>query len=209
MPAFDIDSHIEQQIAADDPWGLNRNPFESRRYAAMRQMLEPWAPFGRALEIGCAAGAFSVQLAELSRHLHLVDRTSVALDRATARIGATAGLSWQVADIGRHRVEGDFDAIVASEVLYFVPDADSQARAIAMLAGCLSPNGVFVFGSARDAVVAQWGMRGGAETAMREVDRYLRRDALVHLTSGDPGEDAYIALYRHRSTEPPDPWKCA
>ena len=205
MAALDIDRHLEEQMAAADPWNLDRNPFEARRYAAMRAMLEPFAPFGDALEIGCAAGAFSVQLAALSHRLHLVDRMPAALDRAAARIGAATGLSWEVADIGQVPiVERQFDAIVAAEVLYFLPGPEALARAIATLVDRLAPNGVLVLGSALDHVVAGWGMEGGAETTMREIERYLRRDALVHLTGADAGENTYIVLYRHRSTEPPE-----
>ncbi|WP_462116685.1 SAM-dependent methyltransferase, partial [Lysobacter xanthus] len=122
MPALDIDRHLEEQIAADDPWNLDANPFEARRYAAIRALLEPLAPLGDALEIGCAAGAFSLHLAALSRRVHLVDRMPAALDRAAARIGAATGLSWEVADIGHAPiVDRRFDAIVAAEVLYFLP----------------------------------------------------------------------------------------
>jgi SAM-dependent methyltransferase len=202
MAKLDVDRHLREQMSAADPWNLDRNPFEAKRYAVMRDLLEPFAPFGDALEVGCAAGAFTVHLAALSRRVHLVDRMPEALDRAAARVGSVAGLTWEVADVGAGQLAPRrFDAIVAAEVLYFLPGREELERAIETLVERLAPGGVFLLGSARDEVVARWGMWGGAETTMDVLERHLTRASLVHVTGADAGEDSYAVLYRHRAPE--------
>ena len=70
---LDVAAHLASEISAPDPWRLQSNPFEHRRYAIMLDMIRARGHASQALEIGCAAGIFSELLAPLCTNLHIVD----------------------------------------------------------------------------------------------------------------------------------------
>lgn len=201
MATLDIAAHLETELASPDPWGLDGNPFETRRFHAILDQIRPDAPYGRGLEVGCAAGAFTAALAPLCRRLDVVDVMPTALSRAAERLGHPAHVTWRVADVAAAELEAEaYDLIVAAEVLYYLPDAATLARAVAGLSAALAPGGRLVLGSAVDQAAQRWGLIGGAETAMDLFSRLLREEARTSCRGADAGEDCLVVSYvRHKA----------
>ncbi|MET0272374.1 MAG: SAM-dependent methyltransferase [Phenylobacterium sp.] len=196
-PELDIRRHLETELASPDPWRLDANPFEQRRFDAMMALIAPSAPFGRGLEVGCAAGAFTARLAPCCRRLDVIDVVPEALERAAARLPDAAHVTWEIADIaGDFDPTPRFDLIVVAEVLYYVDGPEALRRAVDTLGSALLPGGILVFGSAVDDACRRWGLFGGAETAMAEWDRRLRETARLAITGADWGENCLVVSYR-------------
>jgi predicted TPR repeat methyltransferase len=194
---LDIRRHLESELASPDPWRLAGNPFEQRRFAAMLDMIAPHAPFASGLEVGCAAGAFTAQLATRCRRLHVIDVVPQALELAAAHLAGQDHVSWELADVaGGFDPAPRFDLIVVAEVLYYVAGPEALRQAVATLSSALVPGGLLVFGSAVDDACHRWGLFGGAETAMREWERHLRETKRVSCTGVDWGENCLVVGYR-------------
>jgi len=75
-----------------DPWDLESHPFEIAKYEAQLAVLDadrgPGRQFGRALEIGCAAGAFTRRLAPRCAQVVGIDIAQGAIELARAHDGA-------------------------------------------------------------------------------------------------------------------------
>lgn len=97
----------------------------------------------RVLELGCAAGVLTAQLAERGADVHAVDREPQLVELARQRLGGQARI--EVADLEQplHSVPtGGIDVVVASLVLHFVED---WTPVLSELHRCLVPGGALVF----------------------------------------------------------------
>jgi peptidoglycan/xylan/chitin deacetylase (PgdA/CDA1 family) len=102
----------------------------------------------RALEVGCAEGAFTRLLAGQVDHLTAVDISATAIARARARCSDLDNVEFATYDVFAPDAEpvgeGKFDLIVASEVLYYAPDLESLRLALRRLVSALAPDGALV-----------------------------------------------------------------
>ena len=73
----------ESLFAAPDPWGYSSD-YEQTKYEHTLELL-PEGPIGRALELACAEGHFTVQLAPRVGTLVAADIAAKALERAAER----------------------------------------------------------------------------------------------------------------------------
>lgn len=195
---MDVAAHLQAEMASDDPWGLDANPFEQRRFDAMLELIGP-GPYARALEVGCAAGAFTERLLPLCRSLHVVDLLPQALERTRARLSADAPVTFEAASVTDRFAEGrTFDLIVVAEVLYYLPDEAARRQAVLALARRLEPGGRLIFGSARDAACARWGLGSGAETTGAQLASVLEEVERREVHGRDAGEDCAIIAYARR-----------
>jgi peptidoglycan/xylan/chitin deacetylase (PgdA/CDA1 family) len=150
-----------------DPWKYT-SPYEQRKYEQTLALL-PDDTRGKVLEIGCAEGHFTVQLAPLVEHLHATDLADLALERAAQRCAAFDNVSYAQLDILNDPLEGAYDAIVCSELLYYMGDLASLKRVGAKIASALAPGGVLVTAHANlvvdepEATGFDWGMAYGAK----------------------------------------------
>ena len=129
----------------DDPWRIAGRWYERRKRDLVMAVL-PQERFGRALEVGCAAGHLSERLAGRCDDLLAcdVDGTAVALARtrlAGSPHGATVILEqrWLPAEYP----EGGFDLVVVSEVGYYLGPEDLDLLA-ARVTASLRPGGVLL-----------------------------------------------------------------
>jgi len=157
---------LERELAADDPWRLDGNPFEHERHAQMLRMSLSRGSIANALEVGCAAGAFTEKLAPNCQRLTVVDVMPRAIARARQRMSRWSHITWVTASIQLFSTPEQFDLIVVAEVLYYLEDIPQMREAIAKLVKMLAPDGRLVFGSARDATCRRWGHAAGAETVI-------------------------------------------
>jgi peptidoglycan/xylan/chitin deacetylase (PgdA/CDA1 family)/2-polyprenyl-3-methyl-5-hydroxy-6-metoxy-1,4-benzoquinol methylase len=120
--------HFESLFAAsDDPWDYG-SEYERTKYAHTLALL-PRRRVARALEIGCAEGRFTAQLAPRVRSLLAVDVSEIALARAAERCSEHPQVRFASADIARDPLPGPFDLVVCSEVLYYVDRTELPAVA--------------------------------------------------------------------------------
>ncbi|WP_025038576.1 SAM-dependent methyltransferase [Bradyrhizobium sp. DOA9] len=186
---------LEQELEANDPWQIDGNPFEQQRHAHMLRLCLSKGAVGHALEIGCAAGAFTAKLAPHCAQLMVIDILPRAISRAKQRVAQWSHIAWQVSDVRTFNSTGQFDLIVAAEVLYYLRDAVQIRDVIDKLTRMLSPDGRLVFGSACDAACRRWAHPAGAETMLDILHETLIETERVHCRGATADEDCLIASF--------------
>jgi SAM-dependent methyltransferase len=105
-----------------DPWDLDTDPFESAKYEAQLALLDAGGRrYGRALEIGCAAGVFTRQLARRCESVVALDVAEPAIALARSRTTA-ANVEYRLGNILQWDAEldGDWDLVVLAETVYYL-----------------------------------------------------------------------------------------
>ncbi|MFB9263060.1 nodulation methyltransferase NodS [Bradyrhizobium erythrophlei] len=187
---------LERALAVDDPWRLDGNPFEHERHAQMLRMSLSKGSVTNALEVGCAAGAFTERLAPHCQRLSVVDVMPRAIDRARQRTKRWSHIKWITADVQQFSTAELFDLIVVAEVLYYLEDITKMRAAIRNLVSMLAPNGLLVFGSARDDTCRRWGHAAGAETVISIFNETLIEVERLHCQADPVNEDCLLVLVR-------------
>lgn len=124
----------------DDPWNLASSAYEAAKFVHTHDVLAD-RRYGRALEIGCAHGVLTRQLAPLCDRLLAIDISTKALAKAQERVGDRPGVSLARMAFPHEAPETeDFDLVVLSEVAYYWDLVDLD-RAAEWLRGHLSPDG--------------------------------------------------------------------
>ncbi len=128
----------------EDPYGYFSHPHELEKQDRAGKMLSD-RRYSRALEIGCAEGAFTRRLAACCDSVLAVDISTTALARARDRLGANKNVQFMRANVRELNVSGGWDLIVVSEVLYYLDKdilpVDAFDRLLARLAALLVPGG--------------------------------------------------------------------
>jgi peptidoglycan/xylan/chitin deacetylase (PgdA/CDA1 family)/predicted TPR repeat methyltransferase len=129
-----------------DPWNYS-SPYEQIKYERTLSLI-PAGRIGKALELACAEGHFTAQLAGRVEQLTATDISERALQRARTRCTNFANVSFRPFDLAVEPVPQGLDLIVCSEVLYFLKD-EAELRAVAgRLASALAPGGMLVMAHA-------------------------------------------------------------
>lgn len=100
-------------------------------------------PFDRALEIGCGEGLFTALLAPRCRSLLALEISSRAVRRAQERLAPHEWVSVRRATLPADYPDGQFDLIVASDVLYYWTNEDLR-RTIPLIDDSLAVGGRLV-----------------------------------------------------------------
>lgn len=79
----------------------------------------------RALELACAEGHFTVQLASRVDNLVAADISRIALDRVARRCTNLKNVRFVQLDLTKDPLPGRFELIVCSEVLYYAGEQES------------------------------------------------------------------------------------
>jgi ubiquinone/menaquinone biosynthesis C-methylase UbiE/glycosyltransferase involved in cell wall biosynthesis len=105
----------------------------------------PWdslPPNSVGMDVGCGSGRWSVLVAPLVGHVHLVDASENAIAVARTNLAGTANVSFHVASVADLPVpDGSLDFAFAIGVLHHVPDTH---RAIECVARKLKPGAPFL-----------------------------------------------------------------
>lgn len=170
-------AYFETRYAASpDPWRVASSDYEASKYAATLAAL-PAGRYASALDVGCAIGVFTRDLAARCDHLVGIDASPTAVQAAVARCRDLAHVTLAVMQVPQQWPEGTFDLIVLSEILYYLSDDDLAALAQRVDAS-LAPGGTLQLvhwtgsdtgDSAGDIAVAVFEAALGA--AVREVHR--------------------------------------
>lgn len=127
QPSTLPDRYFDDVYAAhDDPWSFETSPYEAAKYERTLLALTR-DRYGSALEIGCSIGVFSARLAQRCDRLLALDVSQQALERARARCADLSQTHFERRRLPQQFPAGQFDLIVASEVLYYLGHSDLQA----------------------------------------------------------------------------------
>lgn len=166
-----------------DPWDYG-SPYEQIKYERTLSLIPP----GRvrtALELACAEGHFTAQLAGRVEQLTATDISERALQRARARCATSGNVSFRQFDLAVDALPRGLDLIVCSEVLYFLKDEVELSAVASRFADALAPRGVLVMAHAfllkedLGRTAFDWDHPFGAETITR-VFRQTAGLALEH-----------------------------
>lgn len=124
-----------------DPWDYT-TPYEQLKYEQTLALAGERAV--SALEIACAEGHFTEQLAGRCESLLAVDISDIALRRAAERCRSHANVQFVRLDVVDDVLPGSYDLIVCSEVLYYVRDTEQLGAVADKLAAALRPGGRLV-----------------------------------------------------------------
>ena len=124
-----------------DPWNYNADSVAQAR----RDLLIAAVPAeaGRALEIGCAEGFITVQLARHCRELLAVDISAIAISRARLACLSLTNVQFEVLDLQCEPLPGVFDTILCAGVLVFLAAAD-QRRISTTITNALAEGGILI-----------------------------------------------------------------
>jgi peptidoglycan/xylan/chitin deacetylase (PgdA/CDA1 family)/GT2 family glycosyltransferase len=142
----DRQGHFESLFETEDPWKYG-SAYEQEKYQRQIALL-PDEKIGRALELGCAEGHFTVQLAPHVEHLLATDISTKALQRTQARCAAHQNIDYAVLDFSKDPIPGDMDLIICSETLYYLADEAELRKIAPVIAAALSPGGALVMAHA-------------------------------------------------------------
>lgn len=129
-------------FATEDPWNYG-SLYEQEKYQRQLEIL-PAGPIGRALELACAEGHFTRQLAPRVGHLTASDISAIAIGRAGARCSDQPNVEFGVLDFAADTLPGEMDLIVCSEVLYYLDDLAELRRIAKKFTEALAPGGSFI-----------------------------------------------------------------
>ena len=131
-------SRREETIAADwfdalyrsdpDPWRFRTSDYERDKYGATLGALRR-PRYGQVLEIGCAIGILTRQLAARCDHLLAIDGSDTALEAAQRECASEGNVTFACRMVPDGFPDGRYDLIVLSEVLYYLVVADLTAVA--------------------------------------------------------------------------------
>lgn len=128
-----------------DPWGYHSSAYEREKYRATLQACGP-GPFTAGLELGGSIGVLTGLLAARCHALVSLDAAPTAVAAARthlARVGLSGRVDIRLGTIPLDIPGGPFDLVVASEILYYVPDPQ-LAETLARLEHCLAAGGRLV-----------------------------------------------------------------
>jgi SAM-dependent methyltransferase len=178
-PTLDAGYFNAMYEASADPWGFTSRWYEARKYAISVAML-PRQHYGEAFEPGCSIGVLTELLAPRCSSLLACDLAPAAVRAAAARTRQLSQVRVEQRLLPQDWPDGQFDLIVASEMLYYFagPDLDDVLDRIT---AALRPDG--------NLLAVHW---------LHPVPEYPRSGAEVHRAlAAQPGL-ARLAEHRER-----------
>lgn len=193
----------------EDPWNYG-SPYEQEKYSRQLELL-PDQPVDHALELACAEGHFTRQLAPKVQRLQAADISTKALDRARVRCNGHQNIEFSQLDLSADPLPHDMDLIVCSEVLYYLDDETELQSVAKRLVQALRPGGYLVVGHAfvlkdnMSRTGLDWESPYGAETITRVIQsvpglaletsietELYRIDRFRRLLPGEAAPDAQV-----------------
>lgn len=174
-PSRDLDRKVFWEILfyEEDPWNYG-SPYELEKYTRQLQMLPLTQP-ARALELACAEGYFTRQLAPRVGRLMAVDISNKAIERARLRCREHRNIDFAQLDLSTDPFPQDMDLIVCSEVLYYLRDEAELVSVADRMAQALRPGGylltahAFVLKDDMSRTAFDWENPYGAQTIARVI----------------------------------------
>ena len=142
-PSRNPKEHFEELFTKiPDPWSYT-NRYEQIKYQQTLGLI-PDGPIEDALELACAEGHFTIQLASRVKRLLATDISQAALDRCRQRCANFRNVNFQCLDFLREPIDARFDLILCSEVLYFAGERNQLAHVVDHIANALTSGGYLI-----------------------------------------------------------------
>jgi 2-polyprenyl-3-methyl-5-hydroxy-6-metoxy-1,4-benzoquinol methylase len=142
--------HFDRLFARrPDPWNYQTSSVSQERKALMLDRI-PRRNVRHLLEIGCAAGWMTTELATRADAVLAVDISPIAIRLAVTHCARLRNIRFQNIDILTSMPDGIFDAIVCAGVLVFLPWS-AQKDVCARIVKSLEPNGILLLEHTRSA----------------------------------------------------------
>ncbi len=157
-----LDSPVRNARRADgdfrrarDPFRLESEPEQARMRAALGLLATYGGGHFRALEVGCAEGAFTRLLAPLCESLTAVDVSPIAMERAQQRVTGLA-VEFQHWNLQSDVVPGAYDLVVACSIVEYLRRPSAVREAREKLVTATSPGGWLLLENTRFAPTEGW-----------------------------------------------------
>lgn len=125
-----------------DPWNFDGSVEEQGRFQKTWELV-PAGSYRRILEVGCAEGHFTEQIAGRfpDAQILAIDLVPLALERARARSAGRPNVRFRCHDIGKQPIDGTFDLIFCMGVLEYGPGLSELDSVRASIVDALGPGG--------------------------------------------------------------------
>lgn len=114
---------------SEDPWNFQSSQYERDRMGFLLERISRY-PHERILEIGCAEGVFTAELAKIAREVVAIDVSATALSRARRRC---PGVTFHHARLSEFVAQRKFDLVVCAETLYYIRDVGAAINQLSAL----------------------------------------------------------------------------
>ncbi|OKH52671.1 hypothetical protein NIES2101_13590 [Calothrix sp. HK-06] len=165
---INLRSNFEALFAKNpDPWKYTSS-YEQTKYEQTLELL-PNVKFEQVLELACAEGHFTAQLAPKVGNLLATDISQIALERTAERCKELNNISYERLDVITESINGKYDLIICSEVLYYTEKIEILSLVANKIANALKPGGYFITAHANlvrdepDRPGYNWGYAFGAK----------------------------------------------
>lgn len=136
-------NYFEELYRADpDPWKFQSSDYERHKYAHTLSIVSE-EPVRRGFEMGCSIGVLTLGLAKLCDRLIATELSERALAQARLRCASQDNIEFVLARTTIDGIEGHFDLMLLSEVVYYWDDMDLAAVGRAV-SESLAPGGRLV-----------------------------------------------------------------
>ncbi len=161
----------EKIFKTENPWNYD-NPYEQLKYQQTLGLL-PDQKLHSALELACAEGHFTIDLADRVEKLLATDISETAVKRAAERCTEKTNIDYGVLDFVKDPIEGKYDLIVCSEVLYYTKERKKLYEVANKIANALNPGGYLLMAHAwlieddTSKTAFGWGDTQGVDTIIK------------------------------------------
>jgi len=143
------------------------------------------ATFKRVLEIGCSEGVFTEQLEPRCEKLIAVDISTTALRRAAMRRSWGSSVRFEVFDLRRESILGNFDLIVASGVLEYFHRPSVLWAVRAKLVRAVAIGGFLLIDTTRGNAIVEEAMWGKVLPRGRRINEFFKSHPNLEVVSED------------------------
>ncbi len=110
----DLDKVNEQE----DPWAT-QHPYNQKAFKQLLSLIE-LVPHTSILEVGCAQGAFTRHLVEISKDVTGIDVSAAAIKQAKIH---AKDAKFHLTTLEDFKPEKHYDVIICAEILYYIKDS--------------------------------------------------------------------------------------
>lgn len=124
---FFIRMYFNWRYRKSDPYNVSISEYETEKTERSIRSLKFQPKFGSILEIGCGEGNMTTLLAAIAEKVVATDISDLAVKRTAVRTSAFSNVEARRMDLLADEAPGEFDLVVASEVLYYFEQAQLPA----------------------------------------------------------------------------------
>jgi SAM-dependent methyltransferase len=197
-------AEIGRELARErDPWNYETSPIERERFRKQSLMIDAvraGSAFHRGLEIGCAEGLYTEELASRCASLLVLDISPAALAHARGRKPWPASVRFASFDLRTDAIPGSFDLIVASGVLEYFSRPSTMAMVREKLVAALRPGGYLLVETTRCNPLVERAWWGRWLVRGKWINAFIARHPSLAIATQRTDEHFAISLFRKAAT---------